>query len=310
MDLKKNDDELIHYLNGKFLLESELSISPLDRGFLLGDGVFETLKALNSIPLQFSQHYERMACAARFLEINEYPAPVEVRNIIIELLKRNNLKDAYIRITISSGREEGSSPTFFVMTKPLKPYPKILYDNGASIIISRYRKYELTPAAKIKTTSYEENLILRREAKSFSCFESVVCNHENFVCEGSFSNVFTIMDRRVVTPDIDLPILPGVTRKVVIEICQENCIDVVEDRFFLEDFLSAEEIFLSGTLVDIMPVTKVLTYPQYDKASGPAQGIKKTEMKTNVISSGKPGPITMKLMKLFKLKINKECKPQ
>ncbi|MCL5985403.1 MAG: aminotransferase class IV [Actinobacteria bacterium] len=308
MDSGENDNELVCYLNGNFVPESKLLISPLDRGFLLGDGVFETVKAMNSVPLRFPQHYERMATTARFLEIEKLPTLDEVASIVIELLNRNNLKDAYIRITASSGREDSSSPTLFVMARPFKPYPKTLYSSGASIIISRYRKYELTPAAKIKTTSYEENLILRREAGYYGCLESVVCNHENFVCEGSFSNIFAIIDGRVVTPDRDLPILAGVTRQAVIETCRENNIDVVEDRFFLDDFLSAEEAFLSSTLLDIMPIAKALTYPEYDKSSGPALTIKKIHLKTNVIGTGKPGTVTMKLMKLFKQKINLECR--
>jgi branched-chain amino acid aminotransferase len=308
MDSKKNDNELIYYLNGKFLPESELLFSPLDRGFLLGDGVFETVKAINSMLFRLPQHYERMVSTARFLEIGKLPALDKVLSIAVELLKRNNLKDAYIRITSSSGKEEGSSPTFFVTARPLKPYPKILYSSGASIIISKYRKCEMTPAAKIKTTSYEENLILRREARHSNCLESVVCNHENFICEGSFSNIFAIIDGRVVTPDRGLPILAGVTRQAVLETCRENNIDVVEDRFFLDDFLSAEEVFLSSTLLDIMPVTKVLTYIEPDKVRDPAMAVKKTHLKTNVIGTGKPGPITAKLMKLFRQKIDLECR--
>lgn len=296
----KKESKLTFFLNDEFVFEDDLFISPLDRGFQFGDGVFETIKAVNSVPFRLPQHYERMISTAKFLDIIEVLSLEKVANIISELIKRNDLINAQIRLTISSGKEGSSSPTFLVSAKPFKPYPEKLYQDGAIIINSKYRKCELTPAARIKTTSYEENLILRREAKSLDCLESVVCNHDNFICEGSFSNVFAIIDGKVVTPDDDLPILPGVTRQTVIEICKENAIEVMEDRFFLEDFLSAEEVFLSSTLMDIMPVIKVLTYPEHDRTSGSA-------LKINVIGTGKPGPITTKLMKLFEQKINVEC---
>ena len=296
----KKESKLTFFLNDEFVSEGDLFISPLDRGFQFGDGVFETIKAVNSVPFRLPQHYERMISATKFLGIIEVLPLEKVADIISELIKRNDLINAQIRLTISSGKEDCSPPTFLVSTKPFKPYPEKLYQDGAIIINSKYRKCELTPAARIKTTSYEENLILRREAKSLGCLESVVCNHDNFVCEGSFSNVFAIIDGKVVTPDDDLPILPGVTRQTVIEICKENAIEVMEDRFFLEDFLSAEEVFLSSTLMDIMPVIKVLTYPEPDRTSG-------SVLKINVIGTGKPGPITTKLMKLFEQKINVEC---
>ena len=296
----KDKREPIFFINNEFTSEDNLFISPLDRGFLSGDGVFETIKAVNSIPFRLPQHYKRMISATKFLNIGKVPPLEKVTEIISELIKRNDLINAAIRITISSGKENSSLPTFFVSARPFKPYPKKLYQYGATIINSKYRKCELTPAAKIKTTSYEENLVLRREANSFNCLDSIVCNQNNFVCEGSFSNVFAILDGKILTPDDGLPILPGVTRQTVIEICNENAIEIKEERFFLDDFLSAEEVFLSSTLMDIMPVTKILTYSERHKTSSPV-------LKTDIIGTDKPGSITTKLMKLFEQKIKDEC---
>lgn len=292
---EKTENELIYYLNGDFALESKLIISPLDRGFLLGDGAFETIKAKNTKPFRLPQHCERLFATADFIGISNLPPFKKIEEVVRELLQRNRLIDAQIRITVSSGIEDNPSPTIFIMTKPLHPYPVHRYEQGARVLLSRYRKYELTPAAQLKTTSYEENLILRREANNFNCIDAIILNHENFVCEGSFSNVFAVIDGRLITPDTGLPILPGVTRQAVIEVCRDNDIEVVEDRFFLEDFLSAEQVFLTSTLMDIMPITSVLE-------------IHHTSMQRHIIGNGFPGGLTFNIMKLLQQKIDLECK--
>jgi len=225
------------YLNDRFVPKEEAVVSVFDHGFLYGDGVFETLPVTR----------ERLA------------------DLVRESLTRNQLQEAYLRITVSRGPGEigldpalCKSPTLVVIAKPFEPYPASFYTDGVSVIIAQTRRTppEALPP-HIKSLNFLNNVLAKMEAKAAGSHEALLLNHQGEVTEGTTSNVFVVQGQRLCTPAVECGLLAGITRGIVLQLAREAGIPAAETRLTASDLTGAEECFLTNTTQEVLPVTQV-----------------------------------------------------
>ncbi|MFN3531050.1 MAG: aminodeoxychorismate lyase [Candidatus Brocadia sp.] len=252
------------FLNDKIVEETEGRLSTLDRGFLYGDGLFETLKAYNRRPFLLEDHVARLSSSSKYFDIPFHYTLQQIRLSIEQLLTRNNLQDAYIRMTLSRGSGtnglipiDACSPTFVIHTKPLAAYPAPLYKTGMSLITSAIRRSTTCPISPHKTLNYLTNYLVKKEAVGKGAHDALILNTEGYVTECAVSNIFIVERGTVITPSLKANILPGITRRIILELCKGNGIHVSEGLFGLERVFAADEVFLTNSLMEVMPVSKI-----------------------------------------------------
>lgn len=251
------------FLNGKIVEETQGHVSIHDRGFLYGDGLFETLRAYDKKPFRLEEHVARLLNSARHFEIPFCYTPLQIRHVIEQLLTRNNLPDAYIRMTLSRGSGNGlihagiCNPTFVIHTKPLVAYPAPLYKTGVSLITSNMRRSPTCPISAHKTLNYLANYLVKKEAAGKGVHDALILNTEGYVTECAVSNIFIVERGTVITPSLQANILPGITRRIILELCKENRIHASEELFGLERVFGADEVFLTNSLMEVMPVSEI-----------------------------------------------------
>ena len=274
------------FFNGKIIPDTERCISSGDRGFLYGDGIFETLRSYNGEPFKLTEHLERMRCSAEKLKIIPEYSNAEISKSITKLLEKNSVQDAYIRITLSRGEggsglqlSDGLRSTILLQVKPFKPYDEKLYNEGMCLAVSGHRRSTTSPIGRHKTTNLLTSILLKEEAGSKSAHDSIVLNTDGYVAECIVSNIFMVADGSVITPSLDTNILPGITRSTVLDICQNSGIPAREECFKIETLIKAKEVFITNSLMEIMPVSKI---------------------EDNKIGKAVPGKITQQLMSAYK----------
>ncbi len=252
------------FLNGKIIPDIEGNISSGDRGFLYGDGIYETLRAYNGKPFKLAEHLERMRYSAKQLRISFEYTNADIDKWINELIEKNRSQDAYIRITLSRGTggvrlqmDDNIKPTTLIQVKPLTPYDRKLYEEGMSLTVSNCRRSTSNPIYCHKSTNLLTSILLKEEAKKRSAHEAIIVNTDEYVAECVVSNIFMVNDGCVVTPSLDTNILPGITRRTVLDICKESGIPAGEKLFKIEDLLNADEVFITNALMEIMPVSRI-----------------------------------------------------
>ncbi len=252
------------YINGKFVPEEEARVSVFDRGFLYGDGLFETIRAYHRRAFRIDDHLERLYRSCRELKIPLKMERKELKGAIGELLKKNDLSEAYLRLTLTRGLHGGSlnfdtcsPPTLVITARELNPYPSSYYQKGIRAIIASIRQNSFSPLSSHKSLSYLTYLMAREEARGRDASEAILLNSKAEVTEGATSNIFLILNGEVFTPPEQAPLLPGITRKTVIEILPRldlNCriCSILEQRL-----KEAEEVFITNSLMEVMPVTSI-----------------------------------------------------
>ncbi len=250
---------MIVYFNGRLVADDAAVVSPLDHGFLYGHGLFETMRAYQGRVFRFEEHIKRLAGAANCLGWPAIPGRPELRRAIVSTLTANHLSDASIRLTLSRGigaaRPDAAScgqPTVAVYASPLPP---ALPPAGWQIATVKLRRNLSSPLVRIKSANYLDNMLARAEARRFNAQEAIMLNTDGFIAEGSMSNIFCVAGGRLVTPDEDSGILPGVTRQVVIELAQAAGIPVAVRQVTPAELAGADEIFLTSSIMEIIPVT-------------------------------------------------------
>ena len=252
------------FLNGKIISDADANISSADRGFLYGDGIYETLRSYSGKPFKLSDHLERMRHSAKQLRISFSYTNEDIGKWINELIERNCSQDAYIRITLSRGSgggrlqmDDNIEPTTLIQVKPFSPYDSKLYDEGMSLVVSDYKRSTTCPISRYKSTNLLQSILRKEEAKKKSAHEAIILNTDSYVAECVVSNIFMVSDGNVITPSLDTNILPGITRKTVLDICSNTGIPVSEEHFMVERLLKSDEVFITNSLMEIMPVSKI-----------------------------------------------------
>jgi len=280
------------YLNGEIVPEDKACVSVFDRGFLYGDGIFETIRVYGGVPFRWDQHMERMAKSASTLGINWSNDNKSLRDAASELLSRNKLTDAYMRITLSRGKHSGNlgfdtdseSTLLMVVAEPRLPSDEN-YGRGVAAVIIPHTW--ISPMAAHKTLSYLPYLAAMDKAQREGAREALLCGPTGRLAEGATSNVFIVFGERIFTPPADGRILPGIARDVVIESLPEAGAQCIEEHIPAEDARTADEIFITNSTVEVLPVTKL------DGAN---------------VGNGKVGPATRKAMKSYRSEVKKKIK--
>jgi branched-chain amino acid aminotransferase len=275
------------YLDGEFVPKEQACVSVFDHGFLYGDGVFEGIRVYNGRVFELESHLERLYSSARYIMLEVPMSLQELLEATVETVRRNGLRDGYIRLVVSRGPGDLGldprrcpKPTVVIIADDIQLYPKSVYEHGIELITVSTRKnlpQALNPA--VKSLNYLNNILAKVETVRAGLDEGIMLNHEGFVAECTGDNIFIARDGDLVTPPTSAGILRGVTRKVVMSLAREAGIPVREELFTQFDVYNAAECFLTGTAAEIVGVVKV---------------------DGRLIGDGKPGPITRQLTVAFR----------
>jgi len=252
-------------LNGRIVPREDAVVSVFDHGFLYGDGVYETLRAYGGVVFMLEEHLARLERSASLIGLVLPLGQEAVRDAVYQTLKANSLGDAYVRITVSRGAGPigldpalCERPTFVVHAGELPRYPERFYDEGVRLIIPRTRRNlreALDP--RIKSLNFLNNIQAKREALEAGAFEALMLNHRDRLTECTVANVFFARGGALLTPSVECGILDGITRGHVIALAEREGLKVIEGKFRKEELFRAEEVFITNTTMEVMPVGRV-----------------------------------------------------
>lgn len=252
---------MLIYVNGTYVEDTEAKISPYDHGYLYGLGVFETFRIYNGHPFLLDDHYERLMDALAALQIEWDMKKGDMLTILKELLLRNELKHAYIRFNVSAGIDEiglqtgvYKNPSVIVFIKPLTPPDIVVEKEG--VILKQVRN---TPEGnfRLKSHHYLNNILGKREIGNATNREGIFFTKEGYVAEGIVSNIFFVKEGALYTPSLHTGILNGITRAFIIKVAQMLNIKVKEGLFTKEELLTAEEVFVTNSIQEIVPLLHI-----------------------------------------------------
>ncbi len=249
-------------INGELVPKDKAMVSVFDRGFLYGDGVFETLRIYNGIPFMLDEHMERLIAGLKTLRFQKLPAGIKVHaSRVIEANKISNgiLRIAVTRGELTSGIDPSAckEPTVVITTREGIPYKDEEYSSGFRAIVAKIRKDQNSPLCRIKSANFLTHILAKGEAADASVDEALILNYEGFLTEATVSNLFLLKGNTLLTPSVESGILPGVTRRVVIEIAGKMGLEVKQRKIRYDELYSADEAFLTNSLMEVMPLVEV-----------------------------------------------------
>ncbi len=271
------------FIDGKYYDERTAKISVFDHGLLYGDGVFEGIRAYHGSVFKLREHIDRLFCSAKAILLHIPMSHAHIMRAVVEACRMNKIRDGYIRLVVTRGvgtlglnPNRCKNPSVIIIADKIQLYPPALYQKGMEIVTvptMRNLHSALNPA--IKSLNYLNNILAKIEANHAGCEEAVMLNAEGFVAECTGDNLFIVKKNELLTPPLSAGALYGITRGVVMELAEEEGLTVSEPNLTRYDLFNADECFLTGTGAEIVPVVKI---------------------DGRVIGTGKPGPITCKLV--------------
>jgi branched-chain amino acid aminotransferase len=280
------------FINGRLVIEHKARISVKDRGFLYGDGLYETLRGFKGNLFMLDAHIKRLFHSLKVLKYEITFNSEYLKDAVIKTVRKNNLIvcDSYIKIIVTRGIYNGDlyfssscSPNLIIIAEKLRPYSQEDYIEGINIISSSIKRQPLGRSLyPHKLINYFENIFAKDEAHKKNAGEAVFLTRDRLVLEGASSNLFLVKRGAVYTPPLTQNILPGVTREVVIDICRENMIKIREKKIHYRDIIDADEVFKTSSVAGVVPVRKIDYF---------------------VIGRKLPGNITLRIMELYKSRI-------
>ncbi|MBI4549297.1 MAG: branched-chain-amino-acid transaminase [Candidatus Omnitrophica bacterium] len=278
--------ELQAYIDGKWYPKSEAKVSIFDHGLLYGDGVFEGIRSYNSLVFKLQEHLERLYESAHTIMLEIPLTREEMAKAVIRTLQINRLSNAYVRLVVTRGVGDlGLDPkkckraTVIIITDKIILYPDELYRNGLEIItVPTVRNLPEALNPSLKSLNYLNNIMAKIEAGIAGYQEAIMLNFQGYVAECTGDNIFAMRQGTLVTPPTYLGALKGITRGAIIELARKLKVPFEERILTRHDLFNAEEVFLTGTAAEVIPVVKI-------------DGRK--------IGEGAPGKSTLKLMRAF-----------
>lgn len=265
------------YLNGKFLKREEARLSVFDPGFLYGQGLFETMRAYQGRVFRLDSHIQRLLNSLALIGIDAPLEPASLKEAVKRCLKENDLKDAYVRLTIWQG--EDNKVKVRAIAKPYRFPGKEDYQKGFRVMLSSFRQNEFSALCRVKSANYLHLLLAYQEARKNNFDEALLLNTRGFLAEASRANIFLVKDNCLITPALDCGCLPGITRDTVLALARKEKIKAIEARLTLEDLERAREAFLTNSLIEVMPLVSLDGKP---------------------VNKGKPGEITQRILKRYR----------
>lgn len=276
------------YIDGQFYEKEDAKVSVFDHGLLYGDGVFEGIRAYNGRVFRLSEHLKRLEESAKAIFLS-LPIPIKkIEESLLESVRVNGLKDAYIRLVITRGigdlgldmRKCKKNASVIIIADKIELYPPSFYEKGLDLITSSIRQRtpdQLSPA--IKSLNYLPNIMARAEAVRAGAQEAILLSQQGYVSECTGDNIFYVQDGNLYTPPTYAGILDGITRGAVIDIAREKMGLKVEEKLFtVHELYRAAEAFVTGTGAEVVAAVKIDGHP---------------------IGSGVPGPLTKKIAQAF-----------
>ncbi len=248
------------WINGEIIEDAQARVMANDRGFLYGDGVFETFRAYEGRFFRFEAHWARLQAGARCLRLTVPSDSPTAAQVARALLAKNGLSDAVVRMQLTRGPgkrgnsiQGASQPTWIMTCHPL-PAP---YLQGCRLFVSAHRLPSFSSFRQFKTCNRLPQILAHMEAEDAKADDALLLNEKGCVVEAASANVFWVEDDVVCTPALESGALPGITRAAVMEICQRLEIECVAKSVALSDLLAAEAVFLTQSVRELIPVTAI-----------------------------------------------------
>ncbi|EJW18886.1 aminotransferase class IV [Paenibacillus alvei] len=284
--------------NGKVVPVDQAAVSVMDHGFLYGMTLFETMRTYGGRPFLLERHMERLTSACNILGIDYRMDTIQIEQVerhIREVMDANGLKEAYVRYTVSAGENgfglpigEYVRPNVLVLVKPLPAFLDELYEQGKPLQLLHTRRNGPEADVRFKSGQYMNNIVAKRELvrlnSSAQGAEGLMLDQNGHISEGIVSNVFFVQDGRLYTPDLSTGILPGITRQWVIELAGQANIDVEEGKYEWKRLWHADEVFLTTSVQELVPVTSLID----------------TEGQAKQLGGGQAGDCTRMLLSLYR----------
>jgi branched-chain amino acid aminotransferase len=275
------------YMNGKLVPEREAKVSVFDHGLLYGDGVFEGIRSYDGRVFMLDEHIDRLFRSAKAIDLKIPMSPEGVARAVVRTCKANKVMDGYIRLVVTRGvgtlglnPYTCTTPQIIVIAGSIQLYPKKLYDEGLSIVtVGTMRNHTEAINPQIKSLNYLNNVLAKIEAINAGCMEAIMLNPQGFVAEATGDNIFIVRGKTLITPPAWCGTLEGITRNTVMKLAAEEGYAVGEDVLTRYDLYTADEVFLTGTAAEVIPVVNI------DRRS---------------IGGGVPGPVTRRLALSFR----------
>jgi len=280
-------EEVFIHIDDKFYPKSEAKVSVYDHGLLYGDGVFEGIRAYDGVVFKLKEHIDRLYASAHTIMLEIPWSKEQMTRAVLDTLKKNKLKDAYIRLVVTRGvgdlgldPRKCSRPTVIVITEPtISLHSKEKKEKGISTMITWVKRDPVDATThEVKSLNYLNSILAKIESNVAGVDEAICLDKTGFVCEGVAENVFIVKDDKVITPPTSTGALRGITRIAVMTLVEKLRYPLVERNITPNELFTADEVFLTGTAAEIAPVR---------------------EVNRRTIGSGKPGPITKRLMQEF-----------
>ncbi|MEM2068941.1 MAG: branched-chain-amino-acid transaminase [Nitrososphaerota archaeon] len=278
---------MLVYIDGEFVPRSQAKVSVFDHGLLYGDGVFEGIRSYNGVVFRLIEHIDRLYDSAKTIMLDIPITKQEMVNVVLETLRKNKLKDAYIRLVVTRGvgdlgldPRKCSRPSIIVIAQPMEPLlGKEVKEKGVRLVISSVRRDRVDATThQAKTLNYLNSILAKVDAINAGVDDAILLDERGFVSEASAANLFIVKSDVIATPPQTAGILPGITRATVIELAKKIGYSVEERDITPHELLTADEVFLTGTAAEIVPVV---------------------EVNRRKIGDGKLGPVTRRLIEEF-----------
>lgn len=281
------------YMNDGLVDREDAKVSVFDHGLLYGDGIFEGIRLYDGCVFKLDAHLERLEYSAKAIMLSLPWTREELAAAVCETCRANGLKDGYIRLVVTRGVgslglsiKNCDQPQLIIIADSIQLYPEEFYQNGLKIITVPTRR--CNPAAlppAVKSLNYLNNILAKIEAQHLGYHEAIMLNDQGYVAECTGDNVFVIHKGKLITPAASAGALKGITRDTALEIADKLGIAWQEANLTRYDIWVADELFLTGTAAEIIPIVEVDARP---------------------IGTGKPGPITAQFLDAFRQVVTKD----
>ena len=280
------EKELLVYIDGNYYPKSQAKISVYDHGLLYGDGIFEGIQAYNSVVFKLKEHIDRLYRSAHTIMLQIPATKEEMINIVLETLRKNNLKDSYIRLVVTRGvgdlglnPRKCAKPSVIVITDAIALLKSEAKEKGVTAMLSWVKRDPVDATThEIKSLNYLNSILAKIEANINGVDEAICLDKNGFICEGVAENIFIVKNGNIFTPPSYTGALPGITAEEVMKLARKLGYEVTEKNITPYELFNADEAFFTGTAAEIVPVR---------------------EINKRQIGKGNPGPVTKRLMEEF-----------
>ena len=259
------DKEPLIYIDGRFVEKSKATVSVFDHGLLYGDGIFEGIRAYNGYVFRLGDHIARLYDSAKAIRLRIPLTYDEMTGAVLETLRKNQLRDAYIRLVVTRGTGDlgvdpalCKAPTVFIIAEPMASALGPKEPRVVTLMVSSYRRDSVDATShEIKSLNYMNSILAKIEANSAGADDAILLDHRGFVSEASVTNIFIVKGGKIATPSSAAGILHGITRDRIIRLCSDLGIEVAQRDVTPFELATADEVFLVGTKSEILAVGSI-----------------------------------------------------